>query len=135
MTASPDEQIPAEVQAVLAAHGLSPETALYRQTLRVHLTPADEDGAFTLTANPDPSESVVDVYGEGHLSLAAHVGAGLAFAASADQWTADDRVAVAVRLGDVLAQGGRVYPVESVITEQVWYCTLPAGSVRVRIAG
>ena len=37
---------------------------------------------------------------------------------------------VAVRLGDVLAQGGLIYPVESVITEKVWYCTLPAGSIR-----
>ncbi len=38
---------------------------------------------------------------------------------------------VAVRLGDVLDQGGMPYPVESVITEPVWYVTLPAGQVRV----
>jgi hypothetical protein len=38
---------------------------------------------------------------------------------------------VAVRLRDVLDQGGLLYPVESVITEPVWYLTLPTGRVRV----
>jgi hypothetical protein len=31
-----------------------------------------------------------------------------------------------------LDQGGRIYPVESVITSRIWYLTLPEGGVRVR---
>jgi hypothetical protein len=38
---------------------------------------------------------------------------------------------VVVRLGDILDQGGLVYPVESVAIEKAWYCTL-LGSVNVR---
>lgn len=41
-------------------------------------------------------------------------------------------VDVAVRLGDILRQGGLIYPVESVTVERVWYCTLPSDSVEVR---
>jgi hypothetical protein len=43
-----------------------------------------------------------------------------------------DRVEVEVRLADIIAQGGLVYPVESVTVERVVYCTLPSGSVTVR---
>ncbi len=72
------------------------------------------------------------MYEGGHVALAAHVGPGLAFSEQRDnQWRDEGRVAVAVRLGDVLDQGGLPYPVESVITEPVWYVTLPAGRVRV----
>jgi hypothetical protein len=41
-------------------------------------------------------------------------------------------VEVEVRLGDILRQGGLIYPVESVTVERVWYCTLPEGAVDVR---
>jgi hypothetical protein len=86
----------------------------------------------TVTANPDPSEAVVNVYEGGHVAIAAQIGAGLAFTERRDnRWRAEGRVTVAVRVGDVLDQGGMVYPVESVITEPVWYVTLPAGRVRV----
>ena len=43
-----------------------------------------------------------------------------------------ERMEVVVRLGDILDQGGLVYPVESVSIEKAWYCTLPSGSVNVR---
>jgi hypothetical protein len=42
---------------------------------------------------------------------------------------------VEIRLGDLLAQGGRMYPVESVTVERAWYFTLPSGSVEVSEAG
>ena len=45
-----------------------------------------------------------------------------------------DRVEVEVRLADLLEQGGRMYPVESVTVERGWYFTLPAGSIDVREA-
>ena len=43
-----------------------------------------------------------------------------------------ERKLVEIRLGDVLAQGGLVYPVESVVTEKTWFMTLPQGAVPVR---
>lgn len=42
------------------------------------------------------------------------------------------RTGVEIRLQDALDQGGRIYPVESVITGRVWYLTLPEGGVVVR---
>jgi hypothetical protein len=116
---------------VLGNHGLNRDTVLYRESL-VDFVERDEAGHDTVTANPDPSEAVVNVYEGGHISLAAQIGPGLAFAEQRDnQWRGEGRVTVALRLGDVLDQGGLVYPVESVITEPVWYVTLPAGRVRV----
>ena len=54
---------------------------------------------------------------------------------SADhEWRSSERRAVSVRIGDVLEQGGRIYPVASVISEPTWYLTMPAGSVEVREA-
>ena len=122
-----------KLSELLAENGLDPDSILYRETLTDFLEKTPRAGVFLLTANEDPSEAVVDVYGGGHVSLAAQIGAGLAFAESRDnQWQSDERVTVAVRLGDVLDQGGLIYPVESVITEKVWYLTLPESKIVVR---
>ena len=126
-----EESAAQEVEALLEDHGLSRDSLLYRETLEAFLEP-DDEGHETVTANADPSEAVVNVYEGGHVALAAQIGPGLAFTERRDnQWREAGRVTVAVRLGDVLDQGGRLYPVESVITEPVWYATLPAGRVRV----
>ncbi len=119
------------LRELLSSRGLGRDSLLFRESLPDFLE-TDEAGVETLSANPDPSEAVVDVYEGGHVALAAHVGPGLAFSEQRDnQWRDEGRVAVAVRLGDVLDQGGLPYPVESVITEPVWYVTLPEGRVRV----
>ena len=95
---------------------------------------------------------MVDVYGQGHIVQAERAGPGLSFAESAQpdwqetmeqrvlqagaatrQVLSLERVEVEVRLGDSLEQGGLVYPVESVTVERAWYCTLPSGSVPVRV--
>ena len=116
----------------LEDHGLDVESILYRDTLEEFLTFDESAGELWLSANPDPSEAVVDVYGGGHGTVASQVGPGLSFAARPDnQWQHEDRVTVSVRLGDVIDQGGLVYPVESVITEPVWYLTAPSGRMRV----
>ncbi|UCC25868.1 MAG: hypothetical protein JSU98_01980 [Gemmatimonadales bacterium] len=116
----------------LEAHGLDAETVLYRATLEDFLELDESSGGWWMSANPDPSEAVVDVYGGGYGTVASQVGPGVAFALRPDsQWRDQGRVTVAVRLGDVLDQDGLLYPVESVITEPVWYVTLPAGRVRV----
>lgn len=116
----------------LEGHGLERETVLYRETLEEFLDLDEPSGEWSISANPDPSEAVVDVYGGGHVTLATQVGPGLAFTTHREsEWVAEHRVTVALRLGDVLDQGGLVYPVESVITDTVWYVTLPEGRVRV----
>ena len=122
---------------VLKENGLDEESRLFRYTLPEFLQESGESNneasIYRLTANDDSSEAVEDVYGQGHGVLARHVGAGLAFCESPDnQWNEGGRVCVEVRLGDVLDQGGLLYPVQSVITERTWYLTLPEGSVAVR---
>jgi hypothetical protein len=145
----PHAPVPADLQAVLDAHGLTAETRLYREAVFTHLVPTGTAEIFRLHANVAPSESVVDVYGAGHTVQAESLGRGLAFAESSNpNWQEtmemrvmkgvtgampEARVEVELRLGDVLAQGGRVYPVESVTVEKAWYCTLPTGGVDVRI--
>ena len=117
---------------LMVQHGLSEETRLYRYNLPEHLSEEEAGGALRASANPSASEAVIDVYAGGHIAVADSVGAGLAFSEVRDnQWAEEGRIEVEVRLGDVLGQGGLVYPVESVITEKVWYLTMPEGSVRV----
>ena len=135
---------------LLEDHGLTPDTQLYREAERETLAPTGKPGVYRIPANARPSETVVDVYGQGYLVQAEQIGPGLAFAQTpAPNWqeTVEMRVLqarggagkpqmdcadVAVRLGDILRQGGLVYPVESVTVERVWYCTLPYGSAEVR---
>ena len=104
---------------------------------------------YRLAANAAPSESVVDIYGNGYLMQAESVGPGLAFAESArPNWQETmemramkagrvkppvDKVKVEIRLEDVLRQGGLIYPVESVSVERVWYCTLPAEAIELTV--
>lgn len=141
----------AVLDRLLAEHGLSAETRLYREVLSQHLRLTGTGGVLELSANQSPGESVVDVYGNGYTVQAAQVGAGLAFAEtprpdwqetmelrvlqSSDRTREQlslERMEVMVRLGDLLDQGGLIYPVESVAIEKVWYCTMPSGVVNVR---
>jgi hypothetical protein len=120
----------------MRSNDLTAETRLYRYSLAEFVRPTNEPGIAEITANEDPSEAVIDVYGQGHTTLAVHVGAGLAFTETADNdWRSDGRRCVELRLGDALHLGGLVYPVESITTEQVWFVTMPQGKIRVRILG
>ena len=122
-----------QVAEFLAANELDAESQLYRYSLPEHLSNTD-DGGHRLSANADPSEAVTNVYGQGHVELAVHLGPGLSFSESPENsWKDARRICVELRLADVLEQGGRIYPVESITTERVWYVTLPEGSVRVRV--
>jgi hypothetical protein len=115
-------------------HALTPNTLLYRHTLPEFL---DFDPATAtsgrVSAAPNAGEALVDIYGQGHVVVAAHVGPGLALAPDASEWESPDRHLIGVRLGDVIDQGGRLYPVESVITSTVWFASLPAGSVAAQL--
>ena len=133
MTAGGDAE--AKIRELMESHGFTGETRFYRYTLPEFLKALEEPGTYRISANTDPSEAVVDVYAGGHICLAAQVGPGLAFAESTDDandWMGPERTGVAIRLQDALDQGGRLYPVESVITGRVWYLTLPKSGVRVR---
>ena len=116
----------------MKAHGLETESVLYRETLEEFLYQDESTGEWRISANDDPSEAVIDLYEGEHVTLAAHVGPGLAFTLNrGSQWADPGRATVALRLGDALDQGGFIYPVESVTTDTVWYVTLPDGAVRV----
>ena len=118
---------------LMQSNHLTAESRLYRYSLSEFLTPTDDPAVFEISANEDPSEAVVNVYEQGHVVLAVHIGAGLAFSESRDNdWRETDRVCIELRLQDVLDQEGRIYPVESITTEQAWYVTLPRGTIRVR---
>jgi hypothetical protein len=120
------------LKALLAQHGLDEDTVLFRATLPDFLDETEDPNTCFISANSDPSEAVVDVFGGGHTALATQMGPGLAFTTERDnEWTDDGRVTVALRLGDALAQGGLLYEVPSVITATVWYITFPDGQVRV----
>ena len=126
----------AVLDGLMEEYHFTGETRFYRANLPKFLSTTDETGVFRMSAMNDPSEAIVDIYGQGHVTLAQQVGPGLAFSEnSAHQWLASDRTAVEVRLQDVLDQGGLVYPVESVITDRIWYLTLPNGGVSARKAG
>ena len=126
----------AKLKEWMRSNDLTAETRLYRYSLPEFLQATDEPGIAEITANRDPSEAVTDVHGEGHITLAVHLGAGLAFAEARDNdWHSDQRRCVELRLGDALDQGSLVYPVESITTERVWYVTIPQGKVRVRVLG
>jgi len=143
-----DEQTEATLSRLLAESGLTSESRLYREVERSALTPGSAGGLYRLPANTSPSESVLDIYGPGYVVQAEQLGPGLAFAAEPSinwQETVELRairgmqqqanIEVEVSLGDLLAQGGRMYPVESVTVERAWYFTLPEGSIEVRAAG
>lgn len=151
MTAPSDAGHKAILDQLLADNGLKPDTLLYREVQMSTLVPTPTAGLFHLAANAAPIESVIDIYGQGYTMQAEQAGPGLAFAqsdrpdwqetmelrmlkagANTREHLTAGRMEVAVRLGDVLAQGGLVYPVESVTVEKVWYCTLPEGKVEVR---
>ena len=150
MPAQRDPATQATLDRLLSEHGLAPDARLYREVVREALKPGESSGAYRLEANTSPAESVIDVYGQGHLVQAEVVGPGLAFAETpSPNWQETmemrvlrasrefvpklpDRVEVEARLDEVLVQGGLIYPVESVTVERAWYVTLPAGWVEVR---
>jgi hypothetical protein len=129
----------AKLHELFRENGWTEDTRLFRGSLPEFLSPnaspAAARGSLRISANRDPSESVIDIYGQGHTCLARDVGAGLAFVETNEhEWRGSSRKPVSVRLGDVVAQGGRVYPVASVVTDRTWYVTLPAGGIDVREA-
>ena len=129
-----DESTKGALDELMRSNKLAPDTRLYRASLPDYLKESATAGVSRVSANEKPSEAVTDVYRNGHLINAEHIGPGLAFAESRDlEWSAPERKVIELALKDVLDQGGLIYPVESVTTERVWYVTLPDGDVQVRV--
>ena len=145
-----ENDMPAALIQLLTDNGMTRDSSVFREVLFSTLMPSETPGVFRLAANAHPSESVVDVYGQGHIVQAEQLGPGLAFAESArPNWQEtmelrtmrldhagkmpDPHVEVEVTVDEILEQGGLVYPVESVSVERAWYCTLPSGHVNVRV--
>lgn len=150
MTAPRDPEIQQILDRLLEVNGLAPDAWLYREVMRESLAPGVSPGHHRLRANPHPRDMVVDVYGTGRVVDAETVGPGLTFAMTwAHSWQETmelrvafaagdapvDKVGVRVRVADLLAQGGLLYPVHSVASERAWYCTLPEGTVDVEAMG
>src|SRR3954451_21723565 len=70
MTPPRDEAIQAALDRLLKDHSLDADTRLYREAMRESLAPTDAPGVYRLAANAAPSESVVDIYGNGYLMQA-----------------------------------------------------------------
>lgn len=118
MPAQRDPKTLQALEGLLRSNGLSVKTRLYRCTRAEFLSPGQAPGTLSLSANDASPEGVVDIYRNGHTLVAEQLGPGLAFAEQRDnQWRAPDRKLVEVLIEEVLAQGGLLYPVESVITE------------------
>ncbi len=116
---------------VLSSNDLSLESRFYRYTLTEYLAPAGDEGETRVSANSSPDEAVIDVYNDGVTLFAKDLAPGLVFAASREcEWESADRVCIEIRVGDVLEEGGRLYPVQFV--ENAWYLTFPSGSAAIR---
>lgn len=150
MSDAHDPATQAKLDELCRINGLAPDTLLYREAVRSALEPTATAGRFRLAANPRSPDTVVDVYGAGRVIPAEEAGPGITLAMSwAHNWQETmemrvafaaggspvDRVGVRVRVADLLAQGGLLYPVHSVAAARAWYCTLPTGSVEVEEVG
>ncbi len=97
MTPKHESDTKVALEGLMQENGFTAGSRFYRATLPEFLSPTDQPGVFQISAMDDPSEAVVDVYGQGHVTLAQQIGPGLAFSESADhEWLASDRTAVEV---------------------------------------
>jgi len=127
-----EENLEPKLVDLINQNNFNENTYFYRYTSAEFLTPSGTDNEFLITSNPNPTESVINIYKDGHIWAAKDIGAGLAFTESIDdEWKSDDKICVKILLSDILEQGGMIYSVESVIIAKTWYFTLPSGKVKV----
>ncbi len=69
MTSREDGSLKPALKDLMDSNGFTANTMFYRETLTEYLTPVD-GGAYRISANEDPSEAVIDVYSQGHMTLA-----------------------------------------------------------------
>ena len=122
-----------KISKLMKAKGLDDKSVLYRYSLIEYLDKL-EDGSTIINANPSATEMVEDVYGSGHILMASSFGPGLSFTIQPEEeFNSEEHTLVSVKLGDVLEQGGKIYPDKSTYTLNAYYLTIPAGMIKVQL--
>ncbi len=121
------------LEGILKESKLTHNSVLYRYTAEKYLKEGND--TEVLISNQEPVEMVVDSYKDlGHVFIASDIGPGLSFLTEAlQEYERKDRICVSVKIGDLLAQGGKIYKVTSLpayIT--AFFVTLPSGEVKVK---
>ena len=125
----PNEQ----VTAFLESEDLSKESQFYRFTLPEYLR-LDADGRYFISANPEATEMIEDIYGNGHSMMAKFLGQGLAFTTGVEEeFKNNDHVLISVKVEKILDQDGLIYPDVSSYTNdsKAYFITLPKGEIEV----
>ncbi len=120
---------------LLAENYLTAESVLYRYTSDEYLE-KNSEGEFVLHAKVEPIDMVVDRYhGSYHVYISREIGQGLSFMKKREkEYENPNRICVSVTVGDIIDQGGLIYPVSSLPAHiKAFFFTLPEGKVKVRI--
>jgi hypothetical protein len=122
-----------KLKQLLSENGFDENTILYRYTLPEFLEPID-DNRYKLSANPNATEVVEDLYDTGYSIAARELGKGLScFIQKEPDYQLPEHTCVKIRLGDILSQGGLVYPDHSNFAEGSYFLTMPNGFVEVEL--
>lgn len=119
--------------AFLESEDLSKDSLFYRYTLPEFIR-RDENGKYFISANPEATEMIEDVYGNGHSKMAKFLSQGLAFTtAIEEEFKSDDHVLISLKVEKILDQEGLIYPDVSSYTSKskAFYITIPTGEIEV----
>lgn len=123
-----------KLSSFLEAEGLSKDTKLYRFSLAEYVR-KDEGGRYFISANPEPTEMIKDIYESGHSMMAKFINKGLAFTAGVEEsFKTDEHVLVVLKLEKILEQEGLIYPDVSSFTDEsnAYFVTIPQGEIEVK---
>ena len=117
----------------LESEGISKESQFYRYTLPEYLR-VDADGKYFVSANPEATEMIEDIYGNGHSMMAKFLGQGLAFTTEVEEeFKNDDHILISVKMENILDQEGLIYPdVSSYTDSKAYFITIPKGEIEVQ---
>jgi hypothetical protein len=122
-----------KLEELMKQNSFTENTIMYRYTLPEFLTQTEND-LYRLNANPNATEIVEDLYKSGHSIPGSEIGQGLAFFVNKEpEYDLPEKKCVKVRLGDIIKQGGLLYPDFSTFSEGCFYMTMPGGFVDVEL--
>ena len=114
---------------------LSPESSLFRYTLPEYLK-TEDGGIHFLYANDEATEIVIDIYNQGHKTMAKNVGTGLAFTTETEEEFSDDeKILVEIKINQIIDMDGLIYKDVSTYTGNSLFCTIPGGKIEVKVIG
>lgn len=122
-----------KLEELMRQHNFTEKTIMYRYTSPEFLTNT-ENNRYRLSANPNATEIVVDLYESGHSIPGSEIGPGLAFFMNKEtEYDLPDKQCVKLELGNILEQGGLLYPDFSTFSEGCFFITMPNGYVDVEL--